>query len=344
MTNKQIDMLKDEADTHQDKPDSETIGSLLRQSREKMGASVADIAGQLHLRPCIVEDIEADNFDQIASPTYVKGYVKNFARIVQADKKAIQRCLAKQVPQAPDPQMQSFSRKTTRQASDGRLTFVTYLIAFILLALLVLWWVQKSDTLSSIDISQPTAEEIAASLNEPGGMSSDYDAASNFDSGSSNANTGIENLTHDATSLVVSDLQSSESFSTPASGPNDESGSSNETETKINTQALAKPSIQSISQPVSQSVIQPVSQSIGQSALALSLSADCWINVTDAAGNVLINDLKKAGSQLNVAGEAPFKLTLGAPQAVSIELNGEAVSLRDYPSGRVARLTVPSVG
>ncbi|MCJ8304177.1 RodZ domain-containing protein [Shewanella sp.] len=333
MTNKQIDMLKDEADTHQDKPDSETIGSLLRQSREKMGASVADIAGQLHLRPCIVEDIEADNFDQIASPTYVKGYVKNFARIVQADKKAIQRCLAKQVPQAPDPQMQSFSRKTTRQASDGRLTFVTYLIAFILLALLVLWWVQKSDTLSSIDFSQPTAEEIAASLNEPGGMSSDYDAASNFDSGSSNANTGIENLTHDATSLAAPDLQSSERNSAPASEPNDASSSSmNETETKINTQAPAKPSIQSIS------------QSIGQSALALSLSADCWINVTDAAGNVLINDLKKAGSQLNVAGEAPFKLTLGAPQAVSIELNGEAVSLRDYPSGRVARLTVPSVG
>ncbi|MBL4815120.1 MAG: DUF4115 domain-containing protein, partial [Shewanella sp.] len=219
--------------------------------------------------------------------------------------------------------------------------FVTYLIALILLALLVLWWVQKSDTLSSIDFSQPTAEEIAASLNEPGSISSDYDAASNFDSGSSNANTGIENLTHDVASLAAPGLQSSERNSAPASEPNDEPSSSmNETETKINTQALAKPSIQ----PVNQSVIQPVSQSIGPSALALSLSADCWINVTDAAGNVLINDLKKAGSQLNVAGEAPFKLTLGAPQAVSIELNGEAVSLRDYPSGRVARLTVPSVG
>ncbi|QDO83391.1 DUF4115 domain-containing protein [Shewanella psychropiezotolerans] len=327
MTNKKIDMLKDEADTHQDKPDSETIGSLLRQSREKMGASVADIAEQLHLRPCIVEDIEADNFDEIASPTYVKGYVKNFARIVQADKKAIQRCLANQVPQDPEPQMQSFSRKTTRQARDGRLTFVTYLIAFILLALLVLWWVQKSDTLSSIDFSQPTAEEIAASQNEPGGISN------GDDSGNSNANTGIENLSDDAAPLNVSGLESSERISVPASGPNDELGSSmNETETKINTQALAK------------LTIKPVSQSIGQSALALSLSADCWINVTDAAGKVLINDLKKAGSQLNVSGEAPFKLTLGAPQAVSIELNGEAVSLVDYPSGRVARLTVPSAG
>ncbi|NRB23782.1 RodZ domain-containing protein [Shewanella sp.] len=326
MTNKKIDMLKDEADTHPDTPDSETIGSVLRQSREKMGASVADIAGQLHLRPCIVEDIEADNFDEIASPTYVKGYVKNFARIVQADEKAIKRCLAKQVPQAPDPQMQSFSRKRTRQARDGRLTFVSYLIAFILLALLVLWWVQKSDTLSSIDFSQPTAEEIAAPLSQPSGISSD------FEPGSSNANTGIENIIERRPSTEA--IEASDKTSVPASGPNDEA-SINETATLPVTQSEVESVVLAITDTVNKVI---------PSALAISLSADCWIKVTDAAGNVLINDLKKAGSQLNVAGEAPFKLTLGAPQAVSIELNGEAVSLRDYPSGRVARLTLPAVG
>ena len=319
MTNKKIDMLKDEADTHQDTPDSETIGSLLRQSREKMGASVADIAEQLHLRPCIVEDIEADQFDQIASPTYVKGYVKNFARIVQADEEAIKRCLIKQVPQAPDPQMQSFSRKTTRQARDGRLTFVTYLIAFILLALLVLWWVQKSDTLSAIDFSQPTAEEVAASQNEPGNISSDYDA------GSSNANTGIENLSDNLSenkaAIETSALEVSESSSFPVSGVNE-----NEVESLP----------ESITPPVTQPVVRG-----GESALTLNLSADCWINVTDATGKVLINDLKKSGSQLNISGQAPFKLTLGAPQAVNIKLNGEAVSLANFPSGRVARLTLP---
>ncbi|AQS38953.1 hypothetical protein Sps_03837 [Shewanella psychrophila] len=329
MTNKKIDMLKDEADTHQDTPDSETIGSLLRQSREKMGASVADIAEQLHLRPCIVEDIEADEFDQIASPTYVKGYVKNFARIVQADEEAIKRCLIIQVPQDPDPQMQSFSRKTTRQARDGRLTFVTYLIALILLALLVLWWVQKSDTLSAIDFSQPTVEEIAASEKEPDGTSSADET--DFDSGTSNANTGIENLSDDLSessndnlsenkaSIETSAFENSESISLPASALNDN---------EIEVDALAE------------SMTQPVIKGV-ESALTLNLSADCWINVTDAAGKVLVNDLKKAGSQLSISGEAPFKLTLGAPQAVNIKLNGEAVSLADFPSGRVARLTLP---
>ncbi|MEI6859183.1 MAG: RodZ domain-containing protein [Shewanella sp.] len=323
MTNKNINMLKDEADIHPNTSDSETIGSLLRQSRESMGASVADIADKLHIRPCIVEDIEADKFDQIASPIFVKGYINNFAHIVQADDEAIKRCLINQVPQVPEPQMQSFSRKTTLQARDGRLMFVTYLIAFILLALLVLWWVQKPDVPSSIDFSKLTAEEIAASQSESDGILrgnsniGTYGILSgNIDTDSGNAD--IENLTNrlnkeDTASTELSAPETSESISLPVSRLDD-----NVTETE--TDAV---------------------NTLTQSVLSLNLSADCWINVTDAAGKVLVNDLKKAGSQLNVSGEAPFKLIIGAPQAVNIEFNGEAVSLADFPSGRVARLTVP---
>ena len=41
-----------------------------------MGLSIQDAAVKLHLRPRIIEDIEADNFTNIASSTYVRGYVK----------------------------------------------------------------------------------------------------------------------------------------------------------------------------------------------------------------------------------------------------------------------------
>jgi len=307
MTKKEIDMLKDEAETHVETDSSEqedSLGSILKAAREKQGASVADIAGQLHLRPCIVEDLEADNFGEIASTTYVKGYVKNYARIVQADKKAIQACLDRQLPQAQAPEMQSFSRKTTRQARDGRLMFVTYLIAFILLALLVLWWVQKSDTLSDIDLSKPTVEEMADSqLTQP----------------------VVEPTLVEETELLIS--------------------SQAETPTAISTKALSDSVIERGEQAVVIEVesVQPSVDKVvaALSSLSLSLSGDCWINVKDAKGDTLINDLKTAGSQLKVSGVEPFKVTLGAPQVVSIELNGKKVSLSDFPSGRVARLTLP---
>ncbi|NRD73292.1 DUF4115 domain-containing protein [Shewanella sp. VB17] len=303
MINKKVDMLKDVADSNETLSTSEqvTIGSLLKSARKKQGASVGDIAGELHLRPCIVENIEADNFADIASAIYVKGYVKNYARIVQADLEKIKACLDIQLPKACAPEMQSFSRKTTRQARDGRLMFVTYLIALILLALLILWWVQKSDTQASVDFSQPTMEEIADSA--------------------------------------------SESFSTRAlPDPNEERDSGIEDTDRITEPA----NVAATSEPVvPEKNVKPATQQQAviseqqYSLLSLSLAADCWINVKDANGNVLINDLKKAGSQLEVEGREPFNLTLGAPQVVTIKLNNESISLADYPTGRVARLTLP---
>lgn len=304
MTKKEIDMLKDEAETHVETDTSEqedSLGSILKAAREKQGASVADIAGQLHLRPCIVEDIEADNFGEIASATYVKGYVKNYARIVKADKKAIQACLNRQLPKASAPEMQSFSRKTTRQARDGRLMFVTYLIAFILLALLVLWWVQKSDTLSDIDLSKPTVEEMADS------QLTQVEVAS----------TVVE----EGDPLISSQA---------------------DTPTAISTKTQSSREIEQADAVEMESVQTSVEKVVARlSSLSFDLNGDCWINVKDAKGDTLINDLKTAGSQLNVSGVEPFKITLGAPQAVSIKLNGEKVSLSDFPNGRVARLTLP---
>ncbi|WP_153913317.1 helix-turn-helix domain-containing protein, partial [Shewanella sp. TC10] len=138
-----------------------TAGMLLRTAREAKGLSVDAVATQLHLRPSVIEDIENDIFDNIASATYARGYAKNYAKYVEADAEAIQQCLAQQLPDETAA-MQSFSRKTTREARDSRLTIVTYLIILALLALLVVWWVQKDSLLSGIDLSKPTAEEVAA--------------------------------------------------------------------------------------------------------------------------------------------------------------------------------------
>ena len=342
MTNKKVDMLKDAADSNETPDISEqmTLGSLLKAAREEQGASIGDIAGQLHLRPCIVEDIEADNFGDIASAIYVKGYVKNYARIVQADAQAIQACLDIQLPKASAPEMQSFSRKTTRQARDGRLMFVTYLIAFILLALLVLWWVQKSDTQASVDFSKPTMEEMAESIQEPFSTKALPDPTLERDSGIESSgieSSGVEN-SDTGFSINNSAIDSSVVHSNDIDdlAPETVNVESSDLGTTVVTTEQLPVSVQS---EIAQEL--PSVDILDVSTLSLSLVADCWINVKDADGKVLINDLKKAGSLLEVKGSEPFKLTLGAPQAVTIKLNEESVSLADYANGRVARFSLP---
>ncbi|MBB1383650.1 helix-turn-helix domain-containing protein, partial [Shewanella sp. SR41-2] len=144
-----------------------TAGAILKAAREAKGLSLETVATQLHLRPKIINDLENDIFVNIASTTYVRGYIKNYARVVNADINQIQQCLSHQLPEIVAPAMQSFSRKTTHQARNSRLNLVTYLIVAVLIAMLVLWWVQKSSLLTNIDLSQPTVEEIAAESNMP---------------------------------------------------------------------------------------------------------------------------------------------------------------------------------
>lgn len=143
MTELNNQVNKDEDESQKVPGQEDTLGSLLKSAREQKGITIEDAATRLHLRPCIVADIEADCFSNIDSSTYVRGYVKNYARILDVDKEAINACLARQVPKVTEPAMQSFSRKTSRQATDSRLMLVTYLIGFLLLALLVVWWLQK---------------------------------------------------------------------------------------------------------------------------------------------------------------------------------------------------------
>jgi cytoskeleton protein RodZ len=75
--------------------------------------------------------------------------------------------------------------------------------------------------------------------------------------------------------------------------------------------------------------------------LQLSFTAECWLEVSDAQGDVLATELQRPGSQLSLLGRAPFQVTLGYPSAAAIKLNGVSVTIPS-PSGasNVVNLTV----
>ncbi|MCL1050419.1 DUF4115 domain-containing protein [Shewanella abyssi] len=306
-----------------------TLGVLLKKARENKGATIEDIAAQLHLRPIIIKEIEADNLLAVGAATYVRGYVKNYARAVQADPFEVQACLDKQLLNDAEPLMQSFSRKTTRQARDGRLMLLTYIIVFVLLALMVLWWFQKSSMETTVDYSQPTVEEVAASA-EDARSNAQNDIANN-----SRAQPSGEQITQSQT--IATDMLSA-STQVPLANTPLSAGAmlASIVENQLDDDGASEGS--SAAKQVNHS-----SDAI-MSDVALSLTGDCWIKVTDAYGKILVNGLKKSGRDIKVSGIEPFALILGAPQVVNIQLNGTQVSLKQYPSGKVARLSLPLAG
>ncbi|ABS09137.1 RodZ domain-containing protein [Shewanella baltica] len=332
-----------------------TLGTLLKDAREKMGLSIQDAAVKLHLRPRIIEDIEADNFTNIASSTYVRGYVKNYARMVSADAALIEACLVRQVPVVTEPAMQSFSRKTTYQASDTRLTWLSIFIVIVLLGSLVVWWMQKTTLLSTIDVSQPTAEEVAA-VNQtlPGDvLLTETDASQQLTEIAANGSMSIDGPIKDtdASTIDVSTGPTDNNYSQTADTSNEDGGSAIAAATGPQTAATVaqQPVAQ---QPVATATPSPASTSpatsvntlvavAGQSIIDVQLTGDCWINIVDAKGKALVDGVKGAGAAVQVSGVPPFKIILGAPHVATLSLDGQMVSLADFPKGRVARLTLP---
>jgi cytoskeleton protein RodZ len=301
-----------------------TAGSILKAAREAKGISIENVATQLHLRPKIINDLDNDIFVNIASTTYVRGYVKNYARLVNADIVAIQQCLSHQLPEIVAPTMQSFSRKTTHQARNSRLNLVTYLIVAVLIAMLVLWWVQKSSLLTNVDLSQPTVEEIAAETNmlEPqqiirnqSGQSQDQDTTNESENMTEGTDSSTDAEVEAAIEVEDNLIQTAQDL---ASSP----------------QALTQTSITA-------STATETSVASAESVLTIDLAGDCWVNVTDANGKVMVDGVKNAAQRIEVRGQKPFKVILGAPQVASISLDGNQVSLAEFANGRVARLTLP---
>lgn len=343
MTNDEIEVSMDDAGENESIQD--TLGALLKAGREARGLTIEEAAKLLHLRPQIVSDLEQDNFSNIASSTYVRGYVKNYARLLVIDPLLIHQCLALQVPQVTEPEMQSFSRKTTRQARDSRWMWVTYFIVFVLLAMLVLWWVQKSNLMTATDFSKPTVEEVAASIQgqlenvalDSGELRS-LDAPLFEETDLADVVIG-DAIDSDVPKTAAETLQADADLQAKASG-----APQIDTQTAPSTSDVSLGSDVSAAKPVSEASVVTAPQTVvnsGSSEIAISLTGDCWINIIDATGKVLVDGVKGTGRDVLASGTPPFKVIFGAPQVVTLKLNGENVSLAEFPRGRVARFTLP---
>ncbi|MBK8186584.1 MAG: DUF4115 domain-containing protein [Cellvibrio sp.] len=65
----------------------------------------------------------------------------------------------------------------------------------------------------------------------------------------------------------------------------------------------------------------------GNDTLEFYFHDECWVEVSDANGDVLVTELKMKDTQLVLKGQSPFDLKLGNAPAVSLKINDEAVKL-----------------
>lgn len=74
--------------------------------------------------------------------------------------------------------------------------------------------------------------------------------------------------------------------------------------------------------------------------LQLAFTEECWLEVSDAQGDVLATELQRPGSRLSLQGIAPFEVKLGNAAAASISFNDEPVTISPPAGSNVITLKV----
>jgi cytoskeleton protein RodZ len=81
----------------------------------------------------------------------------------------------------------------------------------------------------------------------------------------------------------------------------------------------------------------PLTPDMPQSKITMEFTADCWVDVVDAAGRPLAYELSTAGRTLTVRGEAPFKVFFGYSPGVQVYFNDQLFDHRPFQRRETAR-------
>lgn len=325
--------------TH-DQNEALTTGVRLRNAREQLGLSQQAVAERLCLKVSTVRDIEEDKAPADLASTFLRGYIRSYARLVHIPEEELLPGLEKQAPlrAAKVAPMQSFSLGKRRKKRDGWLMTFTWLVLFVVIGLSGAWWWQ--DHKAQQEEITTMADQSSAELNANGANSQSIPLENS-------TTTGPEAIPAPAAPVDTTANEQTPAASTPAPVTEPQQNAVvPPSQANVDTAATAPAAPATTTTPDTATPL-PTEQAgvttpaADPNALVMNFTADCWLEVTDATGKKLFSGMQRKDGNLNLTGQAPYKLKIGAPAAVQIQYQGKPVDLsRFIRTNQVARLTL----
>ncbi|WP_145578396.1 cytoskeleton protein RodZ [Yersinia mollaretii] len=329
----------------QDQTVPETTGVRLRQAREALGLTQQTVAERLCLKVSTIRDIEEDKAQANLASTFHRGYIRSYAKLVHLPEDELLPMLEKQAPirAAKVAPMQSFSLGKKHKKRDGWLMTFTWLIVLVVLGLTGAWWWQNHQAQQAEIVTM--ADQSSAQLSQNGGQSVPLTDDNNDPAASPDAQAPVVDSQTASTPAA-----SGTAPVTNSAAPADTANSRVETTTQgtapaesvvVSPSQAPLPDVSTAQSPLPTADAGVNGAATSAGSLVMNFTADCWLQVVDASGKTLFSGIQKGGATLNLSGKSPYKLTIGAPGALTITYQGNPVDLTKFiKANRVARLTV----
>ena len=304
------------------------VGREFNAARLARGMSIGDVARQLRLSVRQVTALEEDDYDKLVSGTFLRGFIRNYAKLLQMDAAPLLQRLEQSLPPTPAP---TISYQTegipfpSNQGGGRRNLIIAGVVALVLLLLVFEIYDRNEGNKGkqpAIKMETGTeAKEVAAS---PQYQLPPATPASGTDPMPSAEETRVVEQKHEipaplstpAPVLVPPPAQQA----TPAAAATEQAN------------ATARESENAIaSEPGG-----------GGDVLRLVFEGESWTEIKDSGGRLLLSRINPRGTEQVLHGKPPFSLTIGNAAAVKLVYNNNPVDLAPYINayGGTARLSL----
>lgn len=327
-------------------------GETLRQAREQKGLSLSQVAGQLNLTENSLRQLENGAFDKLPGHTFSRGYIRAYAKLMGLDQAELVNSFDHFTgTNASGSTVQSLGRV----AEPVRLSRnVLRIVSLLLLALLIgfgyFWWQEHSArtpetaglSLEHVEVESADGTTEIHTLDEPEDQAV-IEAQKEGEQAPAEVSPEVAAQAEGAPPVA------SEGAQVPAAPAQ---GTPPHPSSPLPPRLPARLPLPVLLQPFQRRPVRPPRQrranlpprpwwpARARGVVKVQFVADCWTQVTDANGKVLVSALKRKGDSLELAGKAPLELRLGFARGAQVSYNGQPVDVTPFVRGETARLKV----
>lgn len=321
------------------------VGAQLRAAREALGLSVSDAAHAIRLNPRQVQSLEDEAWDALPGPTFVRGFLRNYARFLRIDPAPLLAGLVR-VEQPPLDVAGEDSTEETFEADPQRSGSLLLILggALVVVALAVYFLLPAGTFEAPREVGAVSVPPAVTPSGQPA------DSAPVSPAGATDAlppapdkGTAPESGPPTLAAPTASAPVAAPVRSAPAVAP-------------TTAAAAAKPA-PAAATPASAVAAAPVPAGppiavVGDASLprvavegperliVFTVNELSWVEVLDAGGNQILANNLDAGRRRSVRGVAPLQVIIGNAAGIAVSVDGQAVDISPHTRANVTRLTV----
>ncbi|HTH39170.1 MAG TPA: RodZ domain-containing protein [Rhodocyclaceae bacterium] len=286
-------------------------GARLKAEREARGLSLTEVAHALKFGARQIETLEADRYDQLQGATFLRGFIRSYARYLKLEDAPL---LALLEAGAPPPQAEIVAPTNMGEAMvqpfiERNQKWLMLAMALVVVLAVGAYWLTMNEKMTRG--SEAESETVKDDATAQAAPAQPVMAPTPVAVAAPAPEAPAAPVAPVAPPPVVTPV--------PQAAP-----------------APVVPAPAAAATPVSAAAAQPA----GQKQISLDFDGRSWVEIKDATQRIIFTGEYSAGNKQVVTGKPPFQLWIGKVSAVRVVYNEQKVNLQPYARDEVARLTL----